>query len=188
MSDGAPRFSRVRGALLLAVVLLATGGALWAGGWRVRAFVAGTSDLSSYFVPKYQYAADRIADGELPLWNPYEFGGIPFLATIQPGVFYPPLRIVWAFFSGEQAYRVLFVAHLLIAALGALLFARDLRLGLGPALLAAAWVTQPTWLVRLYDHPVYLTATTWIPWLLLVSRRVVHAAPRRWRSSRPWSR
>lgn len=175
MSDGAPRFSRVRGALLLAVVLLAVGAALWAGGWRIRAFVAGTSDLSSYFVPKYQYAADRIADGELPLWNPHEFGGIPFLATIQPGVFYPPLRVAYALFAGEHAYRVLFVAHLLIAALGTLLLARDLRLGLGPALLAAAWVTQPTWLVRLYDHPVYLTATTWIPWLVLASRRVVHA-------------
>lgn len=175
MSDAAPSFSRVRGALLLFVLLLAMGGALWAGGWRVRAFVAGTSDLSSYFVPKYQYAADRIAHGELPLWNPYEFGGIPFLATIQPGVFYPPLRVAYAVFSGEQAYRVLFVAHLLIAALGTLLLARDLRLGLGPALLAAAWVTQPTWLVRLYDHPVYLTATTWIPWLLLASRRVVLA-------------
>ena len=173
MSDAAPSFSRARGALLLAAVLLAAGLAFWAGGWRVRAFVSGTSDLSSYFVPKYQYAADRIAAGELPQWNPYEFGGIPFLATIQPGVFYPPLRVAYAFLSGETAYRVLFVAHLLVAALGALLLARDLRLALGPALVAAAWVTQPTWLVRLYDHPVYLTATTWIPWLLLASRWLV---------------
>lgn len=166
-------FAPLRGALATLVVLLVAGLALVAGGWRVRAFVAGTTDLGSYFVPKYQYAADRIADGELPQWNPYEFGGIPFLATIQPGVFYPPLRAAYALLSGEDAYRVLFVAHLVVAALGAMLLARDLGLRLWPAVLAAAWVTQPTWLVRLYDHPIYLTGATWIPYLLLVSRRLV---------------
>lgn len=169
------RFSSLRGALALGAVLLATYGALWCGGWRIRAFNSGVSDLSSYFVPKYQYAADRVAAGDLPLWNPFEFGGIPFLATIQPGVFYPPLRVAYAVLSGEDAYRVLFVVHLFVAALGAMLFARDLGVGLWPALLAAAWVTQPTWLVRVYDHPIYWTATTWIPFLLLLSRRIVHA-------------
>lgn len=177
MSDGAPRaaFPPLRGALLTLAVLLAVALALVAGGWRLRAFVAGTSDLGSYFVPKYQYAADRIAAGALPQWNPYEFGGIPFLATIQPGVFYPPLRAVYALWSGELAYQVLFVAHLVVAALGTLLLARDLGFGLWPAVLAAAFVTQPTWLVRLYDHPIYLTGITWIPFLLLVSRRLVQA-------------
>jgi len=166
-------FPRARGALLVLALLAAAYLALAAGGWRVHAFVTGNTDLGAYFIPKYQYAADRIAAGELPEWNPYEFGGIPFLATIQPAVFYPPLRAAYALASGETAYLLLFFAHLVVAALGTMLLARALGLGLWPAALAAAWVTQPTWIVRLYDHPVYLTATTWIPYLLLLSRRVV---------------
>lgn len=172
-SSDQARFPCSRGALAVLLVLAATYGALALGGWRLHAFVTGNTDLGAYFVPKYQYAADRIAAGELPEWNPYEFAGTPFLAAIQPGVFYPPLRAAYALASGEDAYVLLFCAHLAVAALGAMLLARDLRLGLWPAVLAAAWVTQPTWLVRLYDHPVYLTATTWIPYLLLLSRRVV---------------
>lgn len=182
MSDGEPvadrspsvAAARAVGVLVLTLLVLA------ACGWRLRAFVADTTDLGSYFVPKYQYAADRIAAGQLPQWNPFEFGGIPFLATIQPGVFYPPLRLAYAMFSGETAYRVLFVAQILAASLGTLLLARDLGLRAWPATLAAMWVTQPTLLVRIYDHPIYLTGVTWIPFLLLASRRLVHApTPRR---------
>jgi hypothetical protein len=177
MSDGesAVDVSVARNALLtlglLALVLLA----LVAGGWRLRAFVSGISDLGSYFIPKYQYAADRIAGGELPQWNPYEFGGIPFLATIQPGVFYPPLRLAYAVLSGETAYRVLFVLQVVAAALGTMLLARDLGVRAWPAALAGMWVTQPTWLVRIYDHPVYLNGATWMPLLLLISRRLALA-------------
>jgi len=169
------RFPLARGAAILLLVLGAIALGLWSGGWRVRAFIAGQTDLGSYFIPKYQYAADRIAAGELPLWNPYEFGGIPFLATIQPGVFYPPIRLAYAVLSGEQAHLLLFAMHVLIAALGALLFARELGLSLWPAIFAAAWVTQPIWLVRIYDHPILLAAASWIPLLLLLSRRVIHA-------------
>ena len=159
--------------LLTLAVLIVAYGALWTAGWRVRAFMSGQTDLGSYFVPKYQYAADRIATGALPQWNPYEFAGAPFLATIQPSVFYPPVRLVYAALSGEDAYVALFLIHLVIAAVGSLLLARDLGLALWPAVLAAAWVTQPVWLVRIYDHPVFLTGATWVPLLLLTSRRVV---------------
>lgn len=149
--------------------------ALWAGGWRVRAFMSGQTDLGSYFVPKYQFAADRIAEGALPQWNPFEFAGAPFLATVQPSVFYPPVRLAYAFLSAEQAYVALFFGHMVLGAIGTLLLARDLGLASWPAVFAAAWVTQPMWLVRIYDHPVLLTATTWAPLLLLTLRRLVRA-------------
>lgn len=177
MDEGSrPRpFALGHGVPITLAVLAGGYGALWAAGWRVRAFMSGQTDLGSYFVPKYQYAADRIAAGALPQWNPFEFAGTPFLATIQPSVFYPPVRLVYSALSGEDAYVALFFLHLVIAALGTLMLARSLGLALWPAVLAAAWVTQPVWLVRIYDHPVFLTATTWVPLLLLASRHVVRA-------------
>lgn len=37
-----------------------------------------------------ELAAERLGRGELPLWNPYSCSGLPLLATLQAGVFYPP--------------------------------------------------------------------------------------------------
>src|ERR1051325_1164253 len=61
-------------------------------GWRILRGVGwGWSDLSAYSLPKFRWVTDRILHGEVPLWNPLEFCGIPFLATMQPVVFFPPL-------------------------------------------------------------------------------------------------
>src|SRR5215212_9302748 len=35
-------------------------------------------------------AGQMIAGGQLPLWNPYIFGGMPLAASVYPGSFYPP--------------------------------------------------------------------------------------------------
>jgi hypothetical protein len=47
-------------------------------------------DFSAQFVAfgGYQYA--RWSEGEVPLWNPYNNGGLPFIADTQAAVFYPP--------------------------------------------------------------------------------------------------
>ena len=37
-----------------------------------------------------RYAAARVAEGHLPLWNPYVGLGRPFLADIETAFFYPP--------------------------------------------------------------------------------------------------
>jgi hypothetical protein len=46
-------------------------------------------DFSGQFVAfgAYQYA--RLSAGEIPLWNPYNHGGLPFIADTQAAVFYP---------------------------------------------------------------------------------------------------
>ncbi len=146
--------------------------ALVALGWRVAAYPTGVSDLAAYFLPKYQYAADRLAAGELPYWNPYEFGGIPFIATIQPAVFYPPLRLAYGLLDGESAYVACFFLHIVMAAAGTLLMMRSFGAGLWPAVLASLWVVQPTWLMRVWDHPVYIWGVAWIPILLLLLREL----------------
>src|SRR4051794_36158991 len=47
-------------------------------------------DFSGQFVAFAQYQAIRLGQGEIPLWNPYNNGGHPFLADTQAAVFYPP--------------------------------------------------------------------------------------------------
>jgi len=83
--------------------------------WRlftpVRADQASLTlgDFSGQFVTFAGYQYDRFAAGEIPLWNPYNNGGLPFIADTQAAVFYPPrlLTITLARLSGGWTYHAL---------------------------------------------------------------------------------
>ena len=75
-------------------------------------------DLYSYFLPKLEYGTDELLAGRLPVWNPYEFAGIPFLATAQPAAAYPPKLLVFGALPGRPALIAFLAAHHLLAALG----------------------------------------------------------------------
>lgn len=48
------------------------------------------SDAFLYFFPIRVLTAQFLRAGHLPLWNPYVFSGVPYLAEIQTAVLYPP--------------------------------------------------------------------------------------------------
>jgi hypothetical protein len=50
---------------------------------------AGGGDLAPFLFPNYRFAAEQLKQGVIPLWNPHLYGGIPFAADIQNGLFYP---------------------------------------------------------------------------------------------------
>ncbi|MEZ4737031.1 MAG: hypothetical protein R3E79_58880 [Caldilineaceae bacterium] len=51
--------------------------------------VLANGDILLYFYPYRDYAAAALRSGEVPLWNPYIFMGVPFLANPQAAVLYP---------------------------------------------------------------------------------------------------
>jgi hypothetical protein len=58
----------------------------------LRAFPDG--DFAHHFFPFSLYQHQAIAAGRLPLWNPYTYGGHPFLADVQAAVYYPLSNLV----------------------------------------------------------------------------------------------
>jgi hypothetical protein len=52
--------------------------------------VLAIGDSWLYSLPMRMLLGQMIVQGTLPLWNPFTFAGMPFLATTQPGVLYPP--------------------------------------------------------------------------------------------------
>lgn len=122
---------------VLCVVMLAL--LVWLYYWRAisaapadqQSFVEG--DFSGQFVAFAGYQAQRLARGEVPLWNPYNLGGHPFLADTQSAVFYPPrllsVIVLGANPDGGAIYLALqreIALHGLIAALLMYLFIRRL--------------------------------------------------------------
>lgn len=90
-------------------------------------------DFSGQFVTFAAYQYNRWTQGEVPLWNPYNNGGLPFIADTQAAVFYPPrlLTIALAYAGGGFSYRALeweMTAHVLAYTLMLYALARRLTL------------------------------------------------------------
>lgn len=134
-------------------------------------------DFSGQFVAfgAYQYA--RLSEGEIPLWNPYNNGGLPFIADTQAAVFYPPrlVTIGLSRLAGGWSYHALeleAVFHVLAYSLLMYAFARRLTLkqpgsvlgGLVAALIAGySGFTVGYPLLQL----AILEAAVWLPLALL---------------------
>lgn len=90
-------------------------------------------DFSGQFVAFGAYQYQRLTQGEIPLWNPYNNGGLPFIADTQAAVFYPPrwLTIGLSSFSGGWSYNSLqleMTLHVLLYTLMMYLYVRRLTL------------------------------------------------------------
>ncbi len=92
------RISRtLRSPDVIALVLLTL--LWWLFFWRLFTPVADDrtmliqGDFSGQFVAFGAYQYERISNGEIPLWNPHNNAGLPFIADTQAAVFYPPRLI-----------------------------------------------------------------------------------------------
>lgn len=162
--------------------------------WRLFTPVAADQaslqqgDFSGQFVTFAAYQAARFGQGEVPLWNPYNNGGLPFLADTQAAVFYPPrlLTIALANSTGGWRYHALeleMTAHVLACTLLMYAFVRRLTLGQRGSVaggLAAALIAGYGGFMTGYP-PLQLALLEAAIWLPLAALGLLEAA----RASRP---
>lgn len=121
-----------------------------------------------------QLAIEAVRQGRLPLWNPYNFCGAPFLAANNTAVF-SPFRLLDYAFPSPVTVAWKHLLKTLLAGIGAYLFFRTaLKVGFWPAALGA-WAFPLTGFFVLWQGfpPSFVAA--WLPWVLLAT----HAAVRR---------
>jgi hypothetical protein len=94
-------------------------------------------DTQAYFYPYHVLPAALLKRGELPLWNPYTFSGLPLLADGQTALFYP---VNWLFFvlPASVALNYDILIQFSIAGTGMYLLLRALGLWRLPAFVGAA--------------------------------------------------
>jgi len=81
-------------------------------------------DVLSFWLPRSCLMGRALAAGQLPLWNPYEMIGTPFLADSQSGwLSLPTMLLSWLFGCGG-GLRALIVLHPILAGLGTYWFLR----------------------------------------------------------------
>lgn len=117
-----------------------------------------------------------IAEGAWPLWNPYEYLGMPLLANAQSAFFYPP-RFLHALLDTHLATTLHVLLKLWLCGMTAYWFAREIRLGVtGARFASVAWMLGGYNLTWCYWAEPDVSA--WFPVLLIGVERLIAA---RWR-------
>ena len=133
-----------------------------------------SGDFRSFYLPNAEYLGSRLARGEIPLWNPHQGIGAPFLATLQPGVLYPP-NWLHALLPVQTTFLLLAALHVGLAAFLAGALAHALGSGAaGSALAGVAYASSMQMVGSIWSPPVLYTAA-WAPGLLWAVDRCIEA-------------
>jgi len=138
--------------------------------------VVFSRDLTTYFLPVRTFAREQWLSGQLPLWNPHQFGGVPLLGDVTQSLLYPPSLLVLPL-SPALGLTVLVVAHHLIAGSGMMLLLRRLGTGWAAATAGAVALAFCGFTVSVTDNVLYLMSFAWTPWVVWAVDRLV------WRAS-----
>jgi hypothetical protein len=166
-----PRAAALAGLLLLALTLLF---------WKLRILDSGVKlqltlqniDLYDSHYPMTWFGFGALREGRLPLWNPWQFSGEPFLAAYYAGLFYP-LNAIYLLVPVPLGIELSGVLHMLLGAAGMAALARRLRIDWPGALLAAFGFVWSGWFVFSTNQPRILSAVAWMPWTCWLVDRVL---------------
>jgi len=127
----------------------------------------GTDIWAAYFYWRH-FGFQSLASGEIPLWNPYSFSGIPFVAGMESAIFYPP-NLIYLLFGTAFATNLSIALHCFLASLFTYIFARYVNIDRAGAVLAAITFAYgaPSFLRIYAGHLVGLAALIWLPLLFM---------------------
>ena len=126
------------------------------------------------------YGFDRIAQGETPLWNPYTFAGMPFVANLQSAIFYPS-NWLFLILPPWRAANFGIVLNLFLSLAFTYGWARMVGVGrVGSLVAGAVYALGAPQFLRVYEgHWCHLCAMTWIPWVMACVEALVRKGGRR---------
>lgn len=135
-------------------------------------------DFTEYVYPVQTFAARETVEQGIPFWNPYTFGGMPFIADVQVGYFYLPNRLL-SLFVGSDGYlsvwwlQFIIILHFLVAQIAMFRLARYLTISK-----PAAAVSAVTWAFAMIItshtfHPMIIYHLAWFPLVFMFFKKAL---------------
>jgi hypothetical protein len=175
---GAPRFALGWAMLICAIATLLLAYPALSGGFLVN-------PASDQYIAGYafrEFAADMLrSQGQFPLWNPYLFGGLPYVAAMHGDIFYPTflLRLI---LPTDIAMTWGMILHVWLAGVASYAFFRSHGLSFPAALAGGVAYMMSGMVAGLvspgHDGKLFITAL--FPLTLLVLRAGI-------RGGKPWA-
>ncbi len=135
--------------------------------------------LDDLILQNYQWKAfirENIANGEIPLWNPYQFSGTPFMAAGQQSTLYP-LSILYYLLPLTAAYGWFTVVNLWLAGWFMSLLMRCLGIGKFGAIVSGVTYQLCGFFIASAVHPMILGAVVWLPLIVLMVELIIREHP-----------
>lgn len=158
-------FSAGRFALVLGLLILSAFPQVLLG---LQTFVI--RDYGFFAYPLAHYQRECFWHGRLPLWNPYNNCGIPFLAQWNTMALYPP-SLVYLLLPLTWSLSFFCLAHLFWAGLGMYFLARRWSGShLGGAIAGVVFAFNG-FSLNLLMWPSHIATFSWMPWVVLLVER-----------------
>lgn len=138
--------------------------------WWFQSGGPAYDDLTRLNAPQRMYLGWAFRHGYLPLWNPFNFGGQPFLAAGQSGPLYLP-NLLFVVFPIVTAFKLSYAFHALLAAFGCYLTSYHLAKNRYAAVAAGVVFVTCGFLVGHQIHTQMYDAVCYLPMLLYLTLR-----------------
>lgn len=162
-------------AVLFALTLGMFADALFAGDSIVASDENG--DVREYFSVMREFGYEQMRAGNVPLWNPYNFCGTPFLAGMQSSLLYP-FNVSYFALPLAKALNLEIAFHIWLVGVLMFAWARNRGLRFEAALLSAVTVmfSGAYFLHELSGHLTLLSAWAWAPLVFLAADKLIDGA------------
>jgi len=130
----------------------------------VETFVA--RDFGFFVYPLAHFQKDCFWRGELPLWNPYNNCGVPFLAQWNTMPLYPP-SLIYLMLPLEWSLSFFSLTHLWFAGMGMFFLARRWTGNDFAAAFAGTAFAFNGFTLNLLMWPSHMATFSWMPWVVL---------------------
>lgn len=131
-------------------------------------------DISDFTLPRLIYNSDSIRTGIFPLWNPYTYGGCPWVSNFQSFLFHPLnlfIIYIWGY-SAEILQQQLFLIFF-IAGVSMFLCARRFTASRSAALIAAISFLSCGFFVGNASHFGQINTLSLFPLCFLMTDKLV---------------
>jgi hypothetical protein len=134
-------------------------------------------DFRAYHLSQAWFIARSFARGELPLWDPYTYCGMPFYANITAQLFYPPALAAILLSNWTGGEHLLYwlelqmAAHVFLAGAFTYWLLRRLTLGRAAAVVGATIYQLGAYTASQAEHLGAVDAAAWLPlaWLCVIA-------------------
>ena len=130
-------------------------------------------DFIEFYLPMKKFLYDELRLHQtIPYWNPYIFGGMPYLAHFESTVFYPLGFLFWLM-PPEKAYGYTMFLHLFLGGIFMYLLTRSFSISrIGAFVSSAVFACNGFVMAILYlGHMSPIQSTIWLPLVLYFLKR-----------------
>ncbi len=124
-------------------------------------------DYNLITYPIRYFLGQTFSQGAIPYWVPNAHGGMPFMASFHPGVFYPP-SLLFLLDDTTYALNLFYVLHFMVLGVFAYLLARSWHLTFAAALccgvtgMLSGFIVASTLVSNFFISAVWLPMVFWM--------------------------